>query len=350
MKILLVGEFSGVHNNLKVGLLELGHEVCLAADGDGYRKFDSDISLAPYSSRILGKIFNVLHVLMNLPKFIGYDIVQYLSPNHLPYYLHYLGITRLLFLLNKKSIYYVCGTDPAFLAAQGKFKYSPFDLITLEKPIYGNLYGRYYKWFTFAVDVLIPSMYTYWVGYSDNPKLSSPIPLPALPLEDYTIRDLNGPISITHGITRKHFKGSEYIINAIEKIKLNYGKRVNIQVVEKLAFKDYVPLLGGSDIVVDQCKSYDYGMNSIFALQHGCIVLSGAEECAIEYLGIVNSPVINILPSEQDVYLKLESLILLDRSEIKELQAKSVAYVKEYHDIKKVSIKFESLYAKILNK
>jgi hypothetical protein len=27
MKILLLGEFSGLHNNLKDGLIELGHEV-----------------------------------------------------------------------------------------------------------------------------------------------------------------------------------------------------------------------------------------------------------------------------------------------------------------------------------
>ena len=39
MKILLLGDFSAVHKNLKDGLLELGHDVVLASDGDGFKIF-----------------------------------------------------------------------------------------------------------------------------------------------------------------------------------------------------------------------------------------------------------------------------------------------------------------------
>ena len=35
MKVLLLGEYSGLHNTLKTGLVALGHQVTLVGDGDG---------------------------------------------------------------------------------------------------------------------------------------------------------------------------------------------------------------------------------------------------------------------------------------------------------------------------
>ena len=43
MKVLLVGEYSGVHNNLKRGLEKLGVKVILINGGDSWKNFDSDI-------------------------------------------------------------------------------------------------------------------------------------------------------------------------------------------------------------------------------------------------------------------------------------------------------------------
>jgi hypothetical protein len=36
MRILLLGEFSGLHSALRDGLRELGHEAFVASHGDGY--------------------------------------------------------------------------------------------------------------------------------------------------------------------------------------------------------------------------------------------------------------------------------------------------------------------------
>ena len=59
MKILLIGEYSGVHNNLKTALIDLGHEVLLIGDSDGYKGFDFDIPIAPYNGSIFSKIKNI---------------------------------------------------------------------------------------------------------------------------------------------------------------------------------------------------------------------------------------------------------------------------------------------------
>ena len=57
MKILLVGEFSRLHNSLKEGLLALGHEVILVNNGDGFKNFPADISIrAAFFKSKLGNI------------------------------------------------------------------------------------------------------------------------------------------------------------------------------------------------------------------------------------------------------------------------------------------------------
>ena len=43
MKILLIGEYSNLHNSLKQGLLKNGHEVVLLGNGDGFKNLDVDI-------------------------------------------------------------------------------------------------------------------------------------------------------------------------------------------------------------------------------------------------------------------------------------------------------------------
>ena len=57
MKILLVGEYSRLHNSLKEGLQALGHQVTLISTGDDFKKFDSDILLnKKYNAGVSKKI------------------------------------------------------------------------------------------------------------------------------------------------------------------------------------------------------------------------------------------------------------------------------------------------------
>lgn len=46
MKILLIGEYSNVHNTLAKGLRELGHEVCVISNGDFWKNYPRDIGVA----------------------------------------------------------------------------------------------------------------------------------------------------------------------------------------------------------------------------------------------------------------------------------------------------------------
>ena len=48
MKILLIGEYSRLHNSLKEGLEKNGHKATLVGSGDGFKNYPVDIKLDSY--------------------------------------------------------------------------------------------------------------------------------------------------------------------------------------------------------------------------------------------------------------------------------------------------------------
>jgi hypothetical protein len=190
-------------------------------------------------------------------------------------------------------------------------------------------------------------MYTYSLGYNDNPKLKAPIPLPNSGNNSVFIPNQEkGKLRILFGITRREFKGAEFILEALEKIKRNYSTAVDITIVERLPFAEYIDLLRHTDVLIDQCKSYDYGMNAIFALENGCVVLSGCEKEAIEYLRIIDCPVINILPEIVDIYNKIECLIV-NKEKLQVIKKRSFEFVNTKHSNKLISSEFINHYKEL---
>ena len=61
MKILLVGEYSRLHNSLKEGLVYLNHDVKIVATKDGFKNFDIDLLIKKkYQKGILKKVKNLI--------------------------------------------------------------------------------------------------------------------------------------------------------------------------------------------------------------------------------------------------------------------------------------------------
>ena len=79
MKILLLGEYSNVHNTLAKGLRELGHEVTVASNGDFWKDYPRDQDLARRPGK-LGGLSLMARVACRLPQWRGYDVVQLINP------------------------------------------------------------------------------------------------------------------------------------------------------------------------------------------------------------------------------------------------------------------------------
>ena len=80
MRVLLLHEMSGVHTELKAGLIEIGIDTKIATFGDGWKKYRSDISLGLQSGIANGAI-NKIHSQIKLLKSLNeFDVVQSIAP------------------------------------------------------------------------------------------------------------------------------------------------------------------------------------------------------------------------------------------------------------------------------
>ena len=82
MKILLIGEFSGLHSNLMRGLIKLGCDVEMISLGDTFKKFDSGINVSSVKKFPFSLLENELSIpFKNLVQRLGrYDVVQFVNP------------------------------------------------------------------------------------------------------------------------------------------------------------------------------------------------------------------------------------------------------------------------------
>ena len=98
MKILLIGEYSRLHNSLKEGLEKNGHKVTLVGSGDGFKNYPVDIKLDSYYfnlkllkpiAKLFDKFFkislNEIEIYFRAKKIINdlknYDVVQLINEN-----------------------------------------------------------------------------------------------------------------------------------------------------------------------------------------------------------------------------------------------------------------------------
>ena len=104
MKILLLGEYSRLHNSLKEGLVSKGHEVIMVSTGDDFKNYDVDYSIhSAFFSRFwlirkcvnlvynitkidLEKIERAIRFYFLLPKLKGYNHVQLINSDAIETY------------------------------------------------------------------------------------------------------------------------------------------------------------------------------------------------------------------------------------------------------------------------
>lgn len=339
MKILLLGEYSGLHNNLKAGLQELGHDVTLAAAGDGFKNFPADIKFESRKKGLLGKIERNINYFINLNKMVGYDVVHIINPI---VFNPQFGINKLLlnYIIKNNNIVSLSGAGcDAFFwqKTRRKLRYGPFD--DNLKYEYKSEKNPYYdgenalNWNVFLankVDHIIPIMYEYEIGYDGYKNLRKCIPIPMNTNNiQYQPNILNGKLNIFHGLNRYGFKGTRIIEQAFKIQKMN--KFVDCSIKGNIPINEYLELMKKTNIIVDQAYSYSGGMNAIYALAMGKIVLGGAEPESLKALGFDNSPIINIKPNVESVLEAIEYLIE-NRNNICEMGFNSREFVVKHHN------------------
>lgn len=366
MKILIVGEYSGFAKNLAIGLRELGHQVIVFASLDGWKKIDpgSDSVLYPVVHNIkIGRfeikrtwifrgIINFFHFKRDVRKYKSYfDAALIINYEFLRLRWDFI---RALFswedlskVMKDKSKVYLsaCGDDILYLKYLHHFRYYSQDDVTTRIFFSRRLKKIFHQTIPMIAGV-IPVMYEYAASYryfahQYNLKVFPTIPLPIHLLPNSFSNEFRGKIVIFHGLSRK-CKGGEFIIPALEKIQNDFPNRVEVIMKGGIPQEEYLSILAKSNIVVDQCCGYSYGMNALYSMAMGKIVLSGNEpECEQEFGCKV--PIINIKPEVNDIYEKLSWLISLSKEEL-ELKAKEMySFCHKFHDAKVVAEHYVNL-------
>lgn len=85
-------------------------------------------------------------------------------------------------------------------------------------------------------------------------------------------------------------------------------------------------------------------MNALLAMSKGIVCVGGGEPESYDILPEpALRPIVNVEPTYEDVFQKLESLVCHPK-QLPQLKQESVAFVRKHHDYIKVARQYEALY------
>ena len=376
MKILLVGEYSRLHNSLKEGLLKLGHQVVLIGLEDGFKKYPTDLLIRKkYDSGFLKKIKIFLYLIFRIDisslsierqvrkhqkELTGHDVVQFINENALscsP------KVAKRIFDFfrkeNKKTFLLSCGTDHLSVkyAFEKKLRYSlltpyfngkssksenRFVLSYLDRA-----HESLHHWIFKHIEGVIASDLDYHLPLKNHPKYKGCVPnCINTSLFETTPLKTAGKIRIFHGINKENYyrKGNDFFEKALAIVEKKHPERIEVLTVSNLPYDVYIKSYKSAHILLDQVYSYDQGYNALEAMAQGKVVFTGAEQEWLDQYGLEEDSVaINALPNTEKIVEKLEKL-LLHPEKIEAISKNAVAFVKREHDHVLCAKKYTALW------
>lgn len=368
MKILLVGEYSNVHATLAEGLRALGHKVTVLSDGDSWKNYPRDIDLVRSSSK-WGGIKYMMEAVRLWPTLKGYDIVQLINPVFLdlkaerimPFY-------RWLRRQNGRMFMGSFGIDKPWVEEGLKpetFLYSDFyvngkrrhNAFTEEMEatwLHGTK-GKLFDRIADDCDGIVAALYENYICC--KPKYEGKLHFIPFPINlDKTTPKEPHPeydgIRFFIGVQRERseYKGTDVMLRALQRLKLQYPEQMEIVKTESVPFPIYQNLMNHSDVLLDQLYSYTPAMNGLLAMSKGLILVGGGEEEQYQLMQEPTlRPIINVRPTEEDICEQIDKrLIQAGSSELERLSAENVEYIRRHHDHIKIARQYIDLWTKQL--
>ncbi|MBO4801248.1 MAG: glycosyltransferase [Bacteroidaceae bacterium] len=374
MKILFVGEYSNVHWTLAEGLRALGHDVTVVSDGDRWKNYPRNIDLRRRSLNMTGSIRYLFDLARVWPQLKGYDVVQLINPVFIdlraeriwPFY-------RFLRRHNGRVFLGAFGIDYYWVKVGmdcKTFRYSDFNIGSAlrhnpenDEMIRDWLHGPkgdLNRRIAADVDGIFTGLYEYEMCYRPFfPEKTRFIPFPidrstVTPTQTlsvpYVATKSQPPSSLNCFIgiqrSRSAYKGTDIMLSALQRLQADFGpQRLQIFKAESVPFAQYQEMMNTSHVLLDQLYSYTPAMNALLAMAKGLIVVGGAEEEQYQLLGENElRPIINVQPTEQDVYEQMARRLLSGQEDIHQLQLDSIEYIRRHHDHIHVARQYEIFY------
>ena len=365
MRILLLGEYSNVHWTLAEGLRAIGHDVCVASNGDFWKNYRRDISLVRRSNSKLDTLAYMAHVGMALRRMRGYDVVQIINPLFLE-----LKAERIRYVYeylrrhNKRVFLGAYGMDYYWVdtcRTTQTFRYSDFNFgtrlrtdeiaMTEVRDWIGTEKGRLNQEIAADCDGIVAGLYEYYACYHPVfPDKTRFIPFPIN--TDTVVRTappVDGKVKFFIGVQKARgvYKGTDVMLRALERVAAAHPDRCEVVKAESVPYPVYQHLMDSSHVLLDQLYSYTPAMNGLLAMAKGLVLVGGGEPENYEILGEDElRPIVNVLPDEADVCDKLEQLVL-HPERIAQMSADSRLYIERHHDYRKVARQYVDFWTKM---
>ncbi|MDH7444986.1 glycosyltransferase [Aquimarina sp. 2201CG14-23] len=377
MKILLVGEYSRLHNSLKEGLLKNGHQVTLIGNGDVFKKYPVDINID--GSFIKGNFFlnKIRHLIFkittidlasietfirfkkNKKHLVDYDFVQLINeaPFNIGSYFEK-KLLSFLFQYNKNVFVLACGDDYRYITylLSGKFPYSTVSPL-LDNPSLKKEYKDTLKFVTKKqktihdfvfnrIQGVIPASVEYSIAYKDTSKTLPLIPNPVnVDQINPILTATDKKIKILHGINSANYikKGNRYFEEALAIISQKYPDKIEIITTKDLSYTQYIKHFQSAQIILDQAHAHDQGYNALEAMAMEKVVFTGAGSAFSKYYNLDNIVAIDTSPDSTKIAEKLEYLIL-NPLEIVKIGKRARAFIEKEHHYIKIAKKYEETW------
>ena len=379
MKILLIGEYSNLHNSLKQGLVKNGHNVVLLGNGDGFKNYDADILIkssffekkllkiiAKIVDRFTGISLNEIELfirsLFKIKTLKEFDVVQLINERAFKTSPRMEKILLKQLVQNNKKIFLLaCGVDNNSLkyAIEKKFRYSiltPYFENSSQKKEYKQTlkylspgYSRLSKYVRNIVSGIISSDLDYHIPYSGTEKylgmIPNPINIDKLKKSDSLKRN---KIQILHAINSKNKikKGSKIFEKSLSIVEKKYSDKIKVVRTIDNPYSSHIKNVEDCDILLDQVYAYDQGYNALEAMALGKVVFTGAEVEWAEYYNIKEDMVaINALPDVSKIVDKL-SWLIENPIHLENISKNARKFIEEHHNYKNIALKYVANWEK----
>lgn len=377
MKILLIGEYSRLHNSLKEGLQKLGNDVTILGFKDGFKSYPVDFTLdKKWDSGLLKKFKIALLVLTgfdissyltycqfwkNRKHFRDYDVVQLINENS--FFCNYRYETKILdyiFKHNKKVFLLSSGDD--YMYVNYNFEHpenpsivQPYLARKIEDKNFSNVlkyrtkpFENLHYYIYDKIQGVIATDVDYHIPMQNHPKylglIPSPMNIDHFPQSELQIKD---KVVIFHGINRESYfkKGNDYLEEALEIIQQKYGEKVEIHLVENVPYKQFIKLYDKAHILLDQLYGHDQGSNGLEGMTKGKVVFTNASDVFEKQYNLTEQVAINALP-DVDYLVNQLSVLIENPAEIQAIGKRARAFIEKEHNYIKIAEKYLSVWNK----
>lgn len=159
----------------------------------------------------------------------------------------------------------------------------------------------------------------------------------------------NDYVKVIHTPNHRGFKGTEYIIQAVNEL-IEEGLKIKLVLLEKIPNREVKKLMQEADILAEQLVFTGYAMSALEGMASGMPVMSNLEHEAYtrvfrRYAYLNECPILSTTPEN----IKTNLRILVQNPKLREeLGRAGRQFVEKYHSYQTAQYLFGSIYDKIL--